>query len=57
MTLWMGNGAVLKSFNQWQLNDRAPAVDRQWRQLRKFRIIVSKIKALANLLATSNIYK
>ena len=36
---------------------RAPAVDRQWRQFRKFRINVSKIEALANLLVTSDIYK
>ena len=31
----------------------APAVDRQWRQMRKFRTNVSKIEALAK----SNIYK
>ena len=30
---------------------RAPAVNRQWRQLRKFRINVSKIKESVNLLA------
>ena len=34
-----------------------PAVDHQWCQMRKFRTNVSKIKALANLLATINIYK
>ena len=36
---------------------RAPAVDRQWHQMRKFRTDISKTEALANLLAPSNIYK
>ena len=35
----------------------AAPVDRQWRQMPKFLINVSKIEALANLLATSNINK
>ena len=35
----------------------APFVDRQWRQMRKFLTNVSKIEALVNLLATSNINK
>ena len=35
----------------------APLVDRQWHQMQKFLTNVSKIEALANLLATSNINK
>ena len=35
----------------------APLVDRQWRQVQKFLTNVSKIEALANPLATSNINK
>ena len=35
----------------------APLVDRQWHQMRKFLTNVSKIEALVNLLATSNINK
>ena len=44
---------------QWflKLASEAPPVDCQWRQLRKFLTNVSKIEALANLLATSNINK
>ena len=36
---------------------RAPTVDRQWCQMRKFITNVSKVEALANLLVTSNIHK
>ena len=36
---------------------RAPAIDRQRRQMRKFLTNGSKIETLANLLATRNIYK
>ena len=36
-----------------KIDDRAPAVDRPWCQMRKFRTNVSKVKALA----TSNVYE
>ena len=39
------------------ISSRAPTVDRQWRQMRNFLTNGSKTEALANLLATSNIYK
>ena len=40
-----------------KLASEAPPVDRQWRQMRTFLTNVSKIEALANLSATSNINK
>ena len=45
------------SKNKLQTTFRVPAVDRQWRQMRKFLTNGSKIEALVNLLATNNIYK
>ena len=61
-TIFQENEALLQ-WNKWEVVScfitacRAPAVNPEWRQLQKFRINVSKIEELVNLLATSNIYK